>query len=367
MAIARPEFDLAIIGGGPAGSAAAITAARFGARVALLEAGEFPRHKVCGEFISAESLDVLHDVLARVPEAESRLHAAPTIHQVRLIRDRRSIAAPVIPAGLSLPRYELDLLLWKAAQQAGVQTQADCEVRTLQGNGPFGLDTSRRTIEASAVIVAAGRWSRFRPRMLAPRGPKWIGIKAHFRERKPSPSSDLYFFEHGYCGVQPISPDAINACAMVRSDRATSLEEVFALQPALADRSRDWQPLTEPVTTAPLMYFTPNPVRDNLIFIGDAAAFIDPFVGDGISIALRSGQLAANELRPAIENSTLLPAAVANYQKNYEQQFVPLITAASRIRPLLSWPKPAQFAVLEFLRLPGVMPYLIRRTRRPAD
>jgi flavin-dependent dehydrogenase len=151
---------------------------------------------------------------------------------------------------------------------------------------------------------------------------------------------------------------------MVRSDRATSLQEVLGLPPALAERSRDWQPLTEPVTTAPLIYRTPEPVRDNLIFVGDAAAFIDPFVGDGISIALRTGQLAANGLRPALKNPVVLRTAVANYQKKYEEQFVPLITAASRIRPLLSWPKPAQFAVLEVLRLPGLMPYLIRSTRK---
>ena len=68
MAIARPEFDLAIIGGGPAGASAAITAARLGARVALLEAGEFPRHKVCGEFVSAESLDILRDLLYGLQE-----------------------------------------------------------------------------------------------------------------------------------------------------------------------------------------------------------------------------------------------------------------------------------------------------------
>ena len=55
---------------------------------------------------------------------------------------------------------------------------------------------------------------------------------------------------------------------MVRSDRATSLEEVFALHPALAERRRDWQPIMEPVTTAPLIYRPPQPVRDNMMFVG---------------------------------------------------------------------------------------------------
>jgi flavin-dependent dehydrogenase len=57
-------YDLIVVGGGPAGTSAAITCARHGARVLLLERGQFPRHKVCGEFVSAESLELLSDLLA---------------------------------------------------------------------------------------------------------------------------------------------------------------------------------------------------------------------------------------------------------------------------------------------------------------
>ena len=364
MVTAQPEFDLVVIGGGPAGASAAIAAARSGARVALLEAGEFPRHKVCGEFVSAESLDILHDLLRDVRNAARILAVAPVIDRARLLLDHAFATAPVFPTALSISRYDLDYLLWLAAQQAGVCARSSCDARSVEGDGPFEVDTSTGKVEASAVIVAAGRWSRFRPRIAVPSGSKWVGLKAHYREKSPTHSTDLYFFDHGYCGVQPVSAGVVNACAMARSDRATSLDEVFTLQPALAERSRDWHPLTEPVTTAPLIYRTPEPVRGNLIFVGDAAAFIDPFVGDGISIALRTGQLAAMELQPALKHSTSLTAAVANYQKEYERHFIPLITAASRIRPLVSWPKPARFAVLKLVGFPGVMPYLIRRTRQ---
>ncbi len=64
MILSRIKYDLIVIGAGPAGCAAAITAARTGASVFLLERGRFPRHKVCGEFVSAESLDLLQDLLA---------------------------------------------------------------------------------------------------------------------------------------------------------------------------------------------------------------------------------------------------------------------------------------------------------------
>lgn len=361
-----PEFDVAVIGAGPAGSSAAVTAARAGANVALLETGEFPRHKVCGEFISAESLDILRDLLQSMPDADRVLRAAPVIDQVRLLLGHNTVTARVAPPALSVPRYELDFLLWQAAQQAGAETRSSCEVRVIHGTGPFQLETTAGTFEASAVIIAAGRWSRFTPRSSIPSGPRWIGLKAHFRESQSSCTTDLYFFEHGYCGVQPVSPGAVNACAMVRPDRATALQEVFKLHPALAERSRKWQALTEPVTTAPLIYRTPRPVHDQLMSVGDAAAFIDPFVGDGISIALRTGRFAATELQPFLRGSIPLADALARYDARYRKQIVPLIAAASRIRALLSLPKPAQLAAFEFLRMPGVMPYVIRRTRHRA-
>ena len=361
-----PEFDVVVIGAGPAGSSAAITAARSGATVALLEAGEFPRHKVCGEFVSAESLHILRDLLQPVPKADRVLRAAPAIQQVRLLLDQSTVMARVLPPALSIPRYELDFLLWQAAQPAGVYTRSNCEVSAVYGNGPFQIDTSAGTLEASAVVIAAGRWSRFTPRNSIPSGPRWIGLKAHFRESQPPSTTDLYFFEHGYCGVQPVSTDGVNACAMVRSDRATALEEVFTIHPALAMRSRNWQALTEPVTTAPLIYRTPRPVDGHLMFVGDAAAFIDPFVGDGISIALHTGRFAATEVELFLRGSIPLADAVASYDARYRKQIVPLIAAASRIRALLSWPKVARLAAFEFLRVPGVMPYVIRRTRQSA-
>jgi len=367
MLTAASQFDLAIIGGGPAGSSAAVVAARLGASVVLLEARGFPRHKVCGEFVSAEALDVLASLLQNLPTGRTLLDAAPDIDRTRLFLGTRMIEAPVSPPALSITRYDLDFQLWMAAQAAGVETRPDCEVTAAEGSGPFRLTTSGGNYFTKALIIAAGRWSQFTPDRTVPAGSRWIGVKGHFRELNPSPSTDLYFFANGYCGAQPVAKDVINACAMVRSDRATSLPEVFALHAKLAERAAGWTPVTQPVSTAPLIYRIPQPVRGNVMFAGDAAAFIDPFVGDGISIALRSGRLAAQCVCRFLSGEIVLRESVRLYEDEYTRQFAPLLSAASRMRSLLSLPGLAQAVAFEMLRLPGVMPFVIRKTRKARE
>ncbi len=360
----EPQFDLAIVGAGPAGSSCAITAARLGARVGLFEAKDFPRHRVCGEFVSAESLDVLAGLLQDLPAAETLFQGAPVIDRTRFLLGERIIEAPVTPPALSISRYELDALLWKAARQAGAAIRPNCEIVGSDGDGPFMLQTSSERFRTKALIVAAGRWSQFTADRTVSSGPKWIGLKAHFYEPWTEPCTDLYFFADGYCGVQPVTPGIVNACAMVRSDRATSLEQVCKLHPRLARRAAKWRAIMQPVSTAPLIYREPQPLRGNAILVGDAAAFIDPFAGDGISIALRSGRVAAQCICKFLMGLTALREAVALYQREYSSQFAPLLTVASRVRSLLSLPVFAQYAAFELFRFPGLMSFVIRKTRR---
>lgn len=360
----RPaSFDLAVVGGGPAGASLAITAARKGVRVGLFDLSDFPRQKVCGEFVSAESLAILRDLLRDHPHAAKALSSSPEIARARLFFQGKVVEASVDPPALSLPRYTLDLLLWQAAQGTGVATFSRCEVVGVGGKGPFTLSTSIGEVSSKAVVICAGRWSRFSQIPLPP-GPKWMGVKAHYREASPSPATDLYFFEGGYCGVQPVSHDVVNVCAMVRSDCATNLGAVLGLSPELAERAGGWEQVTEPVSTAPLLYRTPQPNDGNLLRAGDAAGFIDPFAGDGISLALRTGRAAAECLQPFFAGQQPLVAAVQNYADLYRRGFAPLIGAAARVRGLLSWPALPRHLAFQCLRIPGVMGYLIRKTRQ---
>jgi len=362
LEVGNRSFDLAVIGGGPAGSSAAIVAARSGARVGLFEAGGFPRQKVCGEFVSAESLQLLRELLRDDPYASDLLRESPVISETRLFFGRRVVQTRITPPALSIPRRRLDSVLWEAAQRANVCAYGNCEVLSIAGNGPFSLVTAQGTFEAKALIVCAGRWSRFSHADL-PVGPKWIGVKAHYRECNPPLSTDLYFFDHGYCGVQPVSKDVINVCAMVRSDRANAMQQVFRLSPELQQRAAKWELRTPAVSTAPLLYRQPRAALENALLAGDAAGFIDPFAGDGISMALRTGEAAALCLQAFVKGEVSLHAAVAEYEAIYQRQFAPLIGVAASLRRVLELPHRARAIAFQALRFPGVLRYVIRRTR----
>jgi len=361
-------YDLIVIGGGPAGTAAAITAARSGARVLLLERGRFPRHKVCGEFVSSESLGLLARLLDS-PDS-SLLEHSLRIRQARVFIDARTLQAPVDPEAVSAARFDLDKALWDSAQPRGVDARQQVTVQNVMGSGPFLVNTPDGPFESQAIINASGRWSNLRPASNGDNKKKWIGLKAHFAEVASPASVDLYFFDGGYCGVQPVSLQAgsnqprINACAMVRADVASTLQEVFSLHPALHERSSRWRLLIDPVSVAPLLFGPPQPLRDGMLMVGDAAGFVDPFVGDGISLALRSGALAAECLAPFFKGAASLQQSASRYAEQYEQKLAFVFRSSSRIRGMLQWPRAVRTPIISLLsNSPAATRYLVKKTR----
>jgi flavin-dependent dehydrogenase len=357
-----PElYDLAVIGGGPAGSTAAITARRAGAKVLLVDRSRFPRQKVCGEFVSSESLELLRNLLS--PEVGRRLfESSVSITSARIFLDGQIITARVHPAAKSIPRFIMDEALWNSAADLGTDTHVQTTIQSIEGAGPFELRTSSSSFSARSIINASGRWSNL-AKAVVPAGPKWIGVKAHFAEEKPSPSVDLYFSPAGYCGVQPVSATEVNVCAMLRSDIASNLPEAFNYESRLRERSAGWKQVTETVSTSPLIFRDPAPLSGNILLAGDAAGFIDPFVGDGISMALHSGSMAASSLIRFFDGSLSLEEAAQDYAGEYQRRLLPAFRNAARVRQLMSAPRVLRSAAIAAMSFPGLSEFLLNKTR----
>ena len=255
MLSADSSFDLAVIGAGPAGSSAAITAARpvpplccakrEPSRVTRCAENSFRRKRRRSPGITQRAA-IARALFEKVPAS-----TAPACSWALARRRLR------FPCRSQYFRYDLDEHCGWPHRPRGQITQI---VRSRQRRQrTIRVANLCRHVRGQGDHVAAGRWSQFTPNRHIPPGPKWMGVKAHFRERHPSRSTDLYFFPHGYCGVQPVADDIVNASAMVRSDQAKSLPQVFALHAGLAERTGKWTTVTTPVSTAPLIYRKPQP------------------------------------------------------------------------------------------------------------
>ena len=393
------SYDLAIIGGGPAGAAAAITAARSGASVLLLERGRYPRHKVCGEFVSAEAIGLLKWLLGEF--ADDLFRAPIALTESRLFLDGRTIHVPIRPAAVSIARYDLDLALWKAACREGAAAYQETAVQRVEGGNPFRIQTSAGEFRARAVINASGRWSnlnwsnlkrsnlnwpnsnRSHAKPVPPHrngGPRWLGLKAHFYGEM-EPVVDLYFFEGGYCGVQPVRNGAstVNVCALFqpaaperklsrsspsRPDASASFDDLFARHPVLRERARHWKLAFPALSTFPVTFRNPRPVSGTIFNAGDAAAFVDPFVGDGISLALRGGNLAARNAGRFLAGQCDLEEAIAAYAQDYRRSLRPVYQASSLLRKFLLVPRRLRAPFLMACeRSPRLARYLVKTTR----
>lgn len=361
----RSDYDLIVIGGGPAGSSAAITAARAGMSVLMLERGRFPRHKVCGEFVSAESVSLLSWLLGET--APGLVRSSLLLTEARLLIDGRTLRIPIAPAAASITRFDLDLALWNAARRADAEALSQTPVQKIEGKGPFVVRTPDEDFHARTVINASGRWSNLSDTERAETSSSWLGLKTHMRGEEAS-TVDLYFFEGGYCGVQPVhGPDGeslVNVCALLPSGTPAKLEEVFRRHPLLESRSRNWKAAFSPLSTFPVMFREPCAVSGGVMNVGDAAGFVDPFVGDGIALALRGGNMAASCLVSHLRGECTLAEASRTYSATYRQQLRPVYRNSSLLRRLVGLPRALRTPLLAVAeRTPRLAQHFMHATR----
>ncbi|MCM0031847.1 NAD(P)/FAD-dependent oxidoreductase [Sandarakinorhabdus limnophila] len=286
-----------IIGGGLAGAAAGIDLARSGHAPLLLERETGPHDKICGEFLSGEAVAAL----AGLGVDARRLGAVP-ITRVEINTGHRQAAAALPFPALSLSRRVLDEAMLDRAAAAGVAVQRGVSVRGLADDV---AQTTTGDIAAPALLLATGKHDvRGLPR---PDGPDEIGFKMYFRDpalsRRLAGTVAVTFFDGGYAGLQPVEGGRLNLCLLVNGVHYRELGNWPALlarltrEPALAALGDAEPLLPRPLAISRVPYgHLAGPTTDGLWRLGDQAAVIPSFCGDGMAIALESGRLAATML-----------------------------------------------------------------------
>ncbi len=120
----------------------------------------------------------------------------------------------------------------------------------------------------------------------------------------------------------------------------------------------------EPVSTSPLVFREPNPLWNGSFLAGDSAGFVDPFVGDGISLALRSGAAAAECLMPFLRGEICREEAENRYAQAYQHRLMPVFRTSQRLRRLFTLPRPVRKPLAYFFEhTPAFTSYLVSKTR----
>ena len=298
------QDQILIVGGGIAGCAAAIALSRKGRRVTLFEREPACRHKVCGEFLSGEALEDLQALGIDV----ASLGAVP-IHSVRLASTTRAAEAPLPFAAASLTRKALDTALIAEAVAAGVRVIRGRTVQSLLRTEDefWEVTLDDGTLwKAPVAFLATGKHDlRGHARPKDPE--RWVAFKTYFRlarlqAAELARNSELMLYPGGYGGIQPVEGGIANLCWVVQQKFfaqaggrwESHLEKMKQDCPHLAMRLAGAEPLlSQPIAVTHIPYgYIRRTTESGLYCIGDQAAVIPSFTGDGISVALHTARCA---------------------------------------------------------------------------
>lgn len=390
--IANRRSRIAIVGGGPAGSSSAIRLANQGFEVTLVEREKFPRHKLCGEFISPECLAHFRelDVLEQMLEA-----GGARIHETRFFeRKGRSFSIPSglldsKSAALGLSRSAMDSILLEQARRSGVRVLEGTRVsETLVEDGTLSritvIDENARheIISADMFIDATGRSNalsklvqRFQTSESSRPSAKQsiaVGFKNHFRDVEIDPNvCEIFSFPGGYGGLSSVENGAANLCFLMdpKAVRKLGADPALLVQQAVCSNVKAARALSDATPVAEWLAVsinsfgrTPDSGIKNLFTVGDSAAFIDPFTGSGMLMALESSALLASAIAEYASSTERIAAA---YRALRERAFSRRLRVCSLLRKAAFVPV-IPTATIRFLAFSGrSRNYVAALTRNP--
>jgi menaquinone-9 beta-reductase len=369
--VSDEQREVVVVGGGPAGVATALLLRRRGHDVLLVDKARFPRDKVCGESVSPEAWRLLGELglaaavreLAPWPVRGMRLTAPDGTCFAGLYPEDR-------PAGFAVRRLRLDETLLAGARQARVEVREAAAVTGLltRGREVRGVElASGRVIEARLVVGADGRGSlvaralgvfRLHPRL------RKFALRAHVSGMQGlTELGEMHVARGAYCGVAPLGPPRANVAFVLEASALAGCGDLEAFfwrslrrWPALVERLQGAS-IERPRAVGPLAVEALRLSAPGALLVGDAAGFYDPFTGEGVTLALRSAELAAEVAHTALAASG--PPELAEYER--------LRRAATRdkfrlnvlLQRLIGWPELANHVARRLARRPALANRLV--------
>ena len=296
-------FDYIIVGGGIAGSTFSNLMSRKGYSVLVIEKDKFPKHKVCGEYVSNESYDFMQRIGIPLDGLE-----LPKINRFRLSNIKgKTFETSLDLGGFGISRYLMDNELKKASIQSGSHWVVDHVSSFSLEKGCYEVNTKNGRYLGKNLIGAWGKRSNLDRSMNRPfytneksRLTNWVGIKYHIRSDQTEDLISLHTFKNGYCGISKIEDDKYCLCYLMRGEnlkgrtiREAEEEHLFK-NPFLKDIFNNAEFIyDQPLAISQVNFQKRSKVMQGITMLGDSAGLIAPLCGNGMSMAMHSALLAS--------------------------------------------------------------------------
>jgi flavin-dependent dehydrogenase len=369
------KYDAAIVGGGMAGLSTAILLAKNNFRVALFEKETYPFHKVCGEYISLESYDFLMSLGLAL--AEKHL---PVIKELTLSSSKGSLLHQGLPlGGFGISRYVIDDELAMIAKSNGVEVFDNNRVNEIiYKDDSFSIQSDKLLIEAKIVCAAFGKrsnldvkWKRLFVQQKPNALNNYIAVKYHAEIDQPRNNIALHNFSDGYCGISPIEDGKSCICYLTTAqnlkNNGNSIQQmernILYKNPFLKKAFAEAKMLYDkPLAISQVSFDKKDQVHDHILFLGDAAGLIAPLCGNGMSMALFSGKIAAGLIAQFLTAEINRQELERRYVIAWKNSFSSRLHAGRIIQSVFGRDWLTNSAVLILRRFPALVSRIIRQT-----
>ncbi|RZJ67341.1 MAG: NAD(P)/FAD-dependent oxidoreductase [Flavobacterium sp.] len=359
-----------IIGGGLAGLTAAIHLSKIGTDVTLVEKQEYPKHKVCGEYISNEVLPYLKWLGVNPMELDPAQITKASFSTV----DGKEIHCDLPLGGFGISRYALDNFLYKHAVNNGCAVIRETVSDISFDNDQFTVTLSNDTkLKARVVIGAHGKRSNIDQKLdrefIAKKSP-WLAVKAHYSGDFPDNLVGLHNFNGGYCGVSKVENGNINVCYLADFEsfkKYRNIEEyqaaVVCENPRLNEIFDNCVPLfDQPLTISQISFEKKEPIEKHVLMIGDTAGLIHPLCGNGMAMAIHSAKLASECLSDFLSDEITREKLEENYTRIWNDNFSRRLKTGRLLASALQQQTLSHILLRTLLFFPSLLPEIIKMT-----
>ena len=370
IGLMETNFDVLIIGGGLAGLTAAIHLSQKKLKVVLVEKSSFPRHKVCGEYISNEILPYLKWLGADISELQ------PTnISQFRFSTHNGKTAEAKLPlGGFGISRYALDEFLYQKALVNNYSILKENVTDVAFKNDSFKVTTSEQILTAKIVLGAFGKRSnvdQFLDRSFFHKKSPWLAVKAHYSGNLDASLVELHNFEGGYCGVSKVENNIINICYLCDYATFKKYKNIEEYQQNVLYKNQHLKFVFEnstllfdkPLTISQISFDKKKAVENHIIMIGDTAGLIHPLCGNGMAMAMHSAKIASEILLEYFSDTEMNRDLLEKkYSKEWQKYFGKRIIMGRILARLLTHKTITTLFVALVASFPGLLHTIIKQT-----